>query len=123
MFVVKVLVGQRQGDRFPGFWAHFEGEKVSSYEDTRGEKHIVYTLYRCTSYSWEAYREHIEDESNPEAPVYELLPFEEAPDIMGIGPDYSKPYVKEQIAAKFPLFLKDMDYFVETRVDPGHRTF
>jgi hypothetical protein len=34
--VVKVLVGQREGDRFPGFWAEFEGEKVSSYEDTRG---------------------------------------------------------------------------------------
>ena len=123
MVMVKVLVGQRQGDRFPGFWANFEGEKVSSYEDTRGEKHIVYTLYRCTAYSWEAYRVHIADESNPEAPVYELLPFEEDQHIMGIGPDYSEPYVKEQIAAKFPLFLKDMDYFVETRVDPSRRAF
>jgi hypothetical protein len=123
MVMVKVLVGQRQGDRFPGFWANFKGEKVSSYEDTTGEKHIVYTLYRCTDYSGEAYRVHIADESNPEAPVYELLPFEEDQHIMGIGPDYSEPYVKEQIAAKFPLFLKDMDYFVETRVDPGHRAY
>jgi hypothetical protein len=39
--VVKVLVGKKQGDRYPGFWAEFKGEEVSSYKDTRGEKHIV----------------------------------------------------------------------------------
>src|ERR687893_962553 len=99
--MVKVLVAQRAGESFPGFWAEFEGEKVSSYEDTRGDKHIVYTLYRCTAYTWEAYRVHIADESNPDAPVYELLPFEENPDITGVGPDYSGPYDREQIAAKF----------------------
>jgi hypothetical protein len=42
--VVRVLVGKKKGDRFPGFWAEFVGEEVSSYTDTRSEKHIVYTL-------------------------------------------------------------------------------
>ena len=73
---VKVLVGQRVGETFRGFWAVFEGEEVSSYKDTRAEKHIVDTLCRCTAFSYEAYRVHIADESKPEAPVYELLPFE-----------------------------------------------
>jgi hypothetical protein len=116
--MVKVLVGQRKGERFPGFWAEFEGEKVSSFEDTRGERNIVFTLYRCTAYQWEAYRVHIADESIPDAPVYELLPFSEDPGIQGIGPDYSEPYVKEQIADKWPLFLKDMDYFRTRTIDP-----
>jgi hypothetical protein len=67
--VVRVLVGQRKGDRFPGFWAEFEGREISSYTDTRAEKHILYTLYRCTAYRWEAYRVHIADEGNPANPV------------------------------------------------------
>jgi hypothetical protein len=68
--VVKVLVGNKAGQTYQGFWAEFDGEEVSSYEDTRGEKNIVYKLYRCTAYNWEAYRVHIADESNPDAPVY-----------------------------------------------------
>lgn len=115
---MRVLVGQRTGDRFHGFWAEFEGEEVSWYEDTRGDKKIVYTLYRCTAYQWEAYRVHIADESNPSAPVYELLPFERDPQIQGAGPDYSEPWDKRQIAAEYPLFLKDIDYFRSRRIDP-----
>ncbi len=117
--MVKVLVGKKKGDRFPGFWAEFEGEEVSSYEDTRGEKKIVYTLYKCTAYNYDAYRVHIADEGNPVNPVYELHPSSEDPHIQGVGRDYSEPYDKEQIAAKYPLFLKDIDYFQERRVDPG----
>jgi len=117
--VVKVLVGQKKGDRFPGFWAEFEGEEVSSYKDTRGEKHIVYTLFRCTAYQREAYRVHIADEGNPANPVYKLLPVSEGPHGQGADPDYTEPWDRDQIAAKYPLFLKDMDYFYERRVDPS----
>ena len=116
--MVKVLVGQKAGDRYQGFWAEFEGEEVSRYEDTRGEKSIVYTLYRCTAYDWECYRVHVEDESNPVNPVYELRPYTEDQNVGGLGPDYTEPYAKEQIAATYPLFLKDMDYFREVQVDP-----
>jgi hypothetical protein len=121
--MVKVLVAQRAGESFPGFWAEFEGEKVSSYEDTRGDKNIVYTLYRCTAYNYEAYRVHIADESNPNAPVYELLPFSGDTRPGGGRPDYSQPWEKENIAEKHPLFLKDIDYFDTRNVDPGPRTF
>jgi hypothetical protein len=117
--VVRVLVGKRKGDRFPGFWAEFEGEEISSYTDTRAEKHIVYTLYRCTAYQWEAYRVHIADEGNPANPVYELLPVSEGPHPRSPDPDYTEPWNRDQIAAKYPLFLKDMDYFRERRVDPS----
>ncbi len=89
--MVKVLVGKRQGPRFPGFWAEFEGEKVSSYEDTRGEQSIVYTLYRCPTENGEAYRVHVADESNPTNPVYDLLPNATDPHIRGVGPDFSEP--------------------------------
>jgi hypothetical protein len=115
--VVKVLVGQKKGDRFPGFWAEFEGEEVSSYKDTRGERHIVYTLYRCTAYQREAYRVHIADESNPANPVYKLLPVSGDLHIRGADLDYAEPWDRDQVAAKYPLFLKDMDYFDERRVD------
>jgi hypothetical protein len=119
--VVKVLVGKKKGNRFPGFWAEFEGEEVSSYEDTRGEKHIVYTLYRCPAQRYEAYRVHIADESNPDNPVYELLPYDQNTMENGLGWDYLELWRKEQIVAKYPMFLKDMDYFPERRVDerPG----
>ncbi len=119
--MVKVLVGKKQGDRFPGFWAEFEGEKVSSYEDTRQEKKITYTLYRCTAYSEEMYRVHIEDESNPAAPVYELLPYAKESVEHGIGWDYSEPYYREDIESEYPLFLKDMDHFRERSIDPQPR--
>jgi hypothetical protein len=110
--VVRVLVGKKKGQEFPGFWAEFEGEEVSSYTDARGEKQIVYTLYRCTAYSDEVYRAHITDESNPANPVYELLPHDDE------RSGYDEPWEKEDIAAKYPLFLKDMDYFDTRRVDP-----
>jgi hypothetical protein len=109
--MVKVLVGKKKGDEFPGYWAEFEGEEVSSHKDTRGGKDIVYTLYRCTAYSEEAYRVHVADESNPANPVYALHPFDE-------NTGYEEPFYKEDIAAKFPLFLKDMDYFRTQPVDP-----
>ena len=115
--MVKVLVGHKKGERFPGFWAEFEGEEVSSYKDTRGGRHIVYTLYRCTAYQREAYRVHIADEGNPANPVYKLLPVAGDLHTRGTGPDYSEPWDSDQIAARYPLFLKDMDYFEERRVD------
>lgn len=119
--MVEVLVGKKEGDRFPGFWAEFEGEEISSYEDTRGDKSIVYTLYKCTAYNWECYRVHVVDESNPENPVYELLPYTEDARIQGIGPNYTEPFAKEQIASKYPMFLKDMNYFRPSMVDPQRR--
>lgn len=105
---VRVLVGQHREGRYRGFWAEFEGERVSSFEDTRADKNIVYTLYRCTAFVDEAYRVHIADESNPDAPVYEVLP-NESPYEPGVR-SYSEAWEKETIAEKFPLFLKDMDY-------------
>jgi hypothetical protein len=56
--MAKVLVRQRAEGRFRHCWAEFEGERLSSYEDTRGEKNIVYALCRCTAYHYEAYRVH-----------------------------------------------------------------
>jgi hypothetical protein len=42
--MAKVLVLKRRPDGgHVGFWTEFEGEKVSSYEDTRGDNNIVYT--------------------------------------------------------------------------------
>jgi hypothetical protein len=102
--VVKVLVGQKRGDRFPGFWAAFEGEEISSYKDTRGEKHIIYTLYRCTTYQREAYRVLIADEGNPANPVYKLLLVAEDPHVQGAGPDYTVPWDKDQVATRYPCF-------------------
>jgi hypothetical protein len=115
--MVKVLVGERSGPSFPGFWAEFEGEEVSSYEDTRGDKNIVYTLYRCTAYNYEAYRVHIADESDPKTPVYELLPVERDTRSGGGRPDYSGVWMKENIAENYPLFLKDMNYFTTRNID------
>jgi hypothetical protein len=117
--VVKVLVGKKKGDRFPGFWAEFEGTEVDSYERTRGDKKIVYTLYKCTAYRFDAYRVHLADENDPANPVYQLHPYSEYPDSRGLGLDFSEPYTKDQLAAEFPLFLKDMDYFPERYVDRG----
>lgn len=119
--MVKVLVGKRKGDKFPGFWATFEGEEVSSYDDTRSEKKIVYTLYRCTAYDFDAYRVHIKDESNPENPVYDLRPYDPDSVEHGIGWDYSEPWEKQDVAAKYPMFLKDLDILRERPVDPKRR--
>ena len=122
--MVKVLVGKRQGPSFPGFWAEFDGEKVSSYEDTKGEQSIVYTLYRCPTENGEAYRVHVADEGNPANPVYELHPNDPDPDIQGVGADYSDLWQKEQVAAKYPLFVKDLvDYLPVRQLDPQPRGF
>lgn len=115
--MVRVLVGERSGPTFPGFWAEFEGEEVSSYADTRADKKIVYTLYRCTAYNFEAYRVHIADESDPKTPVYELLPVDRDSRSGRGRPDFSEVWTKEDIAAEYPLFLKDMDYFETRKVD------
>lgn len=119
--VVKVLVGRKDGDRFSGFWAQFEGEEVARYEDARADKHVVYTLYRCTAYNYEAYRVHVADESDPATPVYELHPVSEQSGVQGIRPDYSEPLDKQGLAANYPLFLKDIDYFHVLHVDPMPR--
>jgi hypothetical protein len=121
--MVKVLVGKRRGPSFPGFWAEFEGEEVSSYEDTRGGKSIVYTLYKCTAYNHDAYRVHVADESNPANPVYDLLPNVSDPSIQGVGPDFSEPWQKEQVVAEHPMFVKDLDYLRVRQVDPPPRGF
>ncbi len=111
------MVGKKKGDRFPGFWAVFEGKVVSSYKDTRGEKKIVYTLYECPAGRHHGYRVHIADESNPANPMYELHPYEENTMGEGLPLDYSETWRTNHIVAKFPMFLKDMDYFQERRVD------
>jgi len=122
--MVKVLVGKRQGPSFPGFWAEFEGEKVSSYEDKRGGQSIVYTLYRCPTENGEAYRVHVADEGNSANPVYELHPNDPDPDVQGVGANYSDLWQKEQVAAKYPLFVKDLvDYLPVRQLDPQPRGF
>src|SRR3954447_20473574 len=109
---VKILVGKRESGRFSGYWAEFEGEVVSSYED----KDVVYTLYRCTAYNWEAYRVHISDETRPKAPVYELLPYAEG-EMPGDLLNYHEPYTKEQVVTDHPLFIKALDFLNTRDVD------
>ena len=118
--MVKVLVGKRMGNRrFSGYWAVFEGQRVSSYEDPRGDKNLVYTLYKCTAYNFDAYRVHVADESSPVNPVYELHPHEEYSDIQGVGQNYSEAYTVDGLAENYPLFLKHMYYFRERHIDPA----
>jgi hypothetical protein len=120
--VAKVLVGKKtEGKSFTGYWAEFEGKQVSSYEDPGLGKSIAYTLYKCTgtAYNFDAYRVHVADESSPENPVYELHPHDEYPDIRGVGQDYSETYTKDGLAADYPVFLKDIDYFRERHIDPA----
>jgi hypothetical protein len=117
--MVKVLVGKKKGGKFQGFFATFEGEEVSSYEDTREDKKIICTLYKCTAYDFDAYRVHVANESDPANPVYELHPNSEYSDIQGLAPNFSEAYRKEELAAEFPLFLKYVDYFREQHIDPG----
>lgn len=109
--MVKVLVGKREGDRFPGFWAEFEGEKVGSYEDTRGEKSIVHTLYKCTDFNFDAYRVHVADESNPANPVYSLFP------------GSLEAWTKENVVAEHPMFVKDLDILQVRQLDRSPRGF
>ncbi len=117
--MVKVLVGKRQGPSFPGFWAEFDGEKVSSYEDTRSGKSIVYTLYRCTAHNYDAYRVHVADESNPANPVYDLLPSPEGSGGAEPRRDFPAPWQKDKVVAAHPMFVKDLeDYLDVSPVDP-----
>jgi hypothetical protein len=109
--------------QLPGFWAEFEGEEVGSYEDTRSGKSIVYTLYKCTAYNYDAYRVHVADESNPASPVYDLLPKTEDPHTQGVGPDFSEPWQEEQVVAEHPMFVRDLDYLPVRQVDPLPRGF
>jgi hypothetical protein len=53
--------------------------------------------------------------------VYELHPHSDDPQLTGVSPDYTDTYTKAQIAAKFPLFLKDIEYFRRRNVDPQQR--
>ena len=119
--MIRVLVAQKRGDGFPGFWAEFEGEEVSRYEDPRIDKNAVYTLFRCTTYNFEGYRVHVQDESNPDVPVYQLLPFEGGRRPGGGRIDYSEVWYPEDVARAFPMFLKDMDHFETRHVDPQPR--
>jgi hypothetical protein len=118
--MAKVLVLKRRPDGgHVGFWTEFEGEKVSSYEDTRGDNNIVYTLYRCTAYQGDAYRVHIANESDPGEPDCMLHPVRWDPRSGGGGPDFSEVWNGEDIAEKFPLFLKDMDHLETLPADPS----
>jgi len=114
--MVKVLVGQYvEPDGFTGFWAEFEGEEISSYED----KGVIHTLYKSTAYRWEAYRVHIDNKTNPQAPVYQLLPYGEDQRVLPTPTSYSTPYTKEQIANKYPLFVEHLDYLETRNIDAG----
>ena len=112
--MVRVLVGQGGGAAgFEGFYAEFKGEEVSSYKDGTQDKNVVYTLYKCTEYDFDAYRVHIADESNHQKPVYELLPYSQ-------GSSYAEAYDAEDLVKEFPLFLKDIeDYLKVRRIDPA----
>jgi hypothetical protein len=121
--MVRVLVAQKRGDSFPGFWAEFEGEEVSRYEDPRSNKNAVYTLYKCTAFRFDAYRVHVRDESNPDAPVYQLLPFQGDRRPGGGSLHYSEVWDQEDVAKAFPMFLKDMDHFETRHIDPPPRSW
>ena len=108
--MVKVLVWNSKPDKLRGFWAEFEGEEINSYQDDG----IVYTLYKCTYYDFEAYRVHVKDETNPKAPKYELLPQGKNRQKPG---DYARPYHLEDLAEKHPRFLKDLVDFPTHTID------
>lgn len=112
--MVRVLVGQGGGAAgFEGFYAEFKGEEVSSYKNETQDKNVVYTLYKCTEYNFDAYRVHIADESNHQKPVYELLPYSQRS-------RYSEAYDVRDLAKEFPLFLKDIEgYFRIRHIDPA----
>ena len=116
--MVKVLVGQYVAmGEFSGHWAKFGGVKISSYE----REDIVYTLYKCTAYSYDAYRVHTSNEHDPLAPVYELHPYKSTGAAHPLKRDYSEPYSKEDLANAYPLFLKDLDFLDTRRIDPRPR--
>jgi hypothetical protein len=84
------------------------------------DNNIVYTLYRCTAYQGDAYRVNIANESDPGEPDYMLHPVRWDPRDGGGRPDFSEVWYQEDIAEKFPLFVKDMEDYLETLpVDPS----
>jgi hypothetical protein len=108
--MVRLIVGTMDADGFFGHLAEFAGEEISSYTDRRG---VVYTLYKCSAYTqWDAYRVHISDETYPEAPIYQLLPYDEQ------SRRYLRPYDNRQVAAEYPLFIKHIDFLEPYTVDP-----
>jgi hypothetical protein len=119
--MVKVLVLKEfpEGSRYIGFWAEFEGEKVSSYEDTRDDTNIVHTLYKCTAYNFDAYRVHVANTSDPADPDYELHPVTWDRRVGGGHPDFSEVWDQVEVAQLYPMFMKDLKGYLETRhVDP-----
>ena len=116
--MVKVLVGKREGPKFPGFWAEFEGEEVASYEEPRPDKNITYTLYKCTAYNFDAYRVHVADESNPANPVYELHPNSPYQGVQGARSNYSEAWRAEDVVAQHPMFVKHLGTLDTIQVDP-----
>lgn len=120
--MVKVLVAERNADgRYFGFFAGFEGEEIDSYVDDRGDNKITYTLYKCTAYGDDAYRVHIANETDPQAPTYELQPFDASGAVSGVGPDYSEPFDARQLVDHYPLFAKTLEFFRTRPIDPGRR--
>jgi len=90
---------------------------MREHEDTRGDNNIVYTLYKCTAYNFDAYRVHIANKSDPGEPDYALHPVRWDTRVGGGGPDFSEVWNREDIARQYPLFLKDMDYLEPLFVD------
>jgi hypothetical protein len=107
--MVRLIVGKMDADGFFGHCAEFAGVEISSYTDRRG---AVYTRYKCSAYTQrDAYRVHISDETHPEAPIYQLLPYDEQ------SGRYLQPYNSRQVAAEYPLFIKHIDLLESYPVD------
>jgi hypothetical protein len=122
--MVKVLVFKELPEGgYVGFWAEFEGEKVSSYEDTRGDNNIVHTLYKCTGYNSDAYRVHIANISVPADPDYALHPVRWDMRVGGGRPDFSEVWDQEEIARLYPTFIKDLEGYLPTRNVDGPPSF
>ncbi len=113
--MIKVWVGKRSGGSFSGYWAEFEGEEIHSYENDD----VVYTLYKATAYTDDAYRVHVQDERKNQAPVYELHPISRGSSMRGGGQPYSEPYYKEALAEDYPIFLRYVDSSRPRPVDPA----
>jgi hypothetical protein len=62
----------------------------------------------------DAYRVHIANESDPAEPDHALHPVRWDTHVGGGRPDFSEVWNREDIAEKFPLFLKDMEDYLET---------
>ncbi len=113
--MVLVLVGQYvEMGEFSGYWAEFEGEKINSFE----RQDVVYTLYKCTAYRFDAYRVHTSDETDPLAPVYELHPYTAEQPSHPPSRDYTEPYDEETLANQYPFFIQHLGLLETRRIDP-----